>query len=171
MADPELLSIIRQMLDKGMPADQIATTLEEMGIPDAKNLVYGVAGPGQSGASSTPSQSSPASSTPSPRSGSSLFGTSKPAASSSGRSSGDSDSDSPTASASSGASTFSSSEGWTQAPHELPPAADLSKWEQPGKTLTLEEKMDEILALLKALQTVNRRILETDRDVLLRLKK
>ena len=129
--DPELASIIRQMLEKGMPAEQIASTLEEMGIPDAKNVVYGVAAEMQGGPKVTAAPSSQP-------------GASSPALSASG-----------------------SSLGLSSAPLS---GMDASKWDTPGKTLTTEEKLDEILALLKALQQVNKNILETDRSVLLRLK-
>ncbi len=122
--DSELASIIRQMLEKGMPPEQIASTLEEMGIADAKNIVYGVQSDMQGGsrqASAPIATGGLPSSTPAPAAGSA-------------------------------------------------PVLDTSKWDAPGHPLTTEEKLDEILALLKALQQVNKNILDTDRSVLLRLK-
>ena len=40
----------------------------------------------------------------------------------------------------------------------------------PTQPQTADAKLDEIIALLKALQDINKKVLETDRQVLLRLK-
>lgn len=50
---------------------------------------------------------------------------------------------------------------------ELPKGATLS----PSEAGSLKQKLDETIALLKALEEVNKKILETDREVLMRLKK
>ena len=55
-------------------------------------------------------------------------------------------------------------------PEEEKPAA-AKQWEkETGGNLTLEEKVDEALALLKALESINEKILDTDRKILLRSK-
>lgn len=52
--------------------------------------------------------------------------------------------------------------------HEIPPATTLTAT---GESVeALDAKMEEALALLKALQDINKKILETNRDILLRLK-
>ncbi|MEM4255053.1 MAG: hypothetical protein QXR53_01855 [Candidatus Norongarragalinales archaeon] len=185
----DLKIVIRQLLDKGLTREQVITNLKELGVGDAEKLFD------EAIATQKPpaTQVSPAA-TPKPQGG--LFKeiseekTQKPvaaAAASPQKRKGELEISVSDLVETQGKSLFKEKEEKKELEEPQVEIVREEKEEEPeeekeekieipaagakaSQPETLEEKIDEALALLKALENINQKILDTDRKLLLRSK-